>query len=130
MKNQLEGNFVVSTIIGIGLNVNESEFNGLPQATSMKLATGITFNREEVLELMTDEIQKQLKILESGNTEGLKTAYETALFRKDMVSAFEDTKGFQFNGLIVGVSNSGELLVETEDETLKAFESKQIRLLF
>ena len=130
IENQLEGNFVVSTIIGIGLNVNESEFNGLPQATSMKLATGITFNREEVLELMTDEIQKQLKILESGNTEGLKTAYETALFRKDMVSAFEDTKGFQFNGLIVGVSNSGELLVETEDETLKAFESKQIRLLF
>ena len=130
IENQLEGSFVVTTIIGIGLNVNESEFNGLPQATSMRLATGITFNREEVLELMTTEIQKQLKILEGGNTAGLKKEYEASLFRKNKVSAFEDTNGFQFNGLIVGVSSSGELLVETEDEVLQTFELKQIRLLF
>ena len=130
IENQLEGSFVASTIIGIGLNVNESKFKGLPQATSMRLATGITFNREEVLELITGEIQNELKILESGNTAGLKTAYEDSLFRKNLVSAFEDPNGFQFNGLIVGVSDSGELLVETDDEILNTFELKQIKLLF
>jgi BirA family biotin operon repressor/biotin-[acetyl-CoA-carboxylase] ligase len=130
IENQLEGSLVMSTIIGVGLNVNESEFKGLPQATSMRLATGITFNREEVLELIMTQIQKDLTLLENGNTSGLKMTYEASLFRKNKVSAFEDSKGVQFNGLIIGVSNSGELLVETEDDALQTFELKQIKLLF
>ena len=130
IENQLEGNFVVSTIIGIGLNVNESKFKRLPQATSMKLASGITFNRTEVLELIAEEIQKQIKILESGNIKGLKATYEASLFRKNKVSAFEDADGLQFNGMILGVAKSGELLVETEDEKLRTFELKHIKLLF
>ena len=130
IENQLEGNFVVSNIIGIGLNVNESEFSELPQATSMRLATGISFDRTEVLDLMWEEIQKQLKQLQSRNTLSLKATYEASLFRRNEVSAFEDPSGFKFNGIIVGVANSGELLVETEDETIQTFELKKIKLLF
>jgi BirA family biotin operon repressor/biotin-[acetyl-CoA-carboxylase] ligase len=130
IENQLEGSFVVSTIIGVGLNVNESEFSDLPQATSMRLATGITFNRIEVLELMGEEIQKQLESLEMGNTLKLKSTYEASLFRRNKVSTFEDPSGFKFNGMILGVAKSGELLVEKEDESVQNFELKQIKLLF
>ncbi len=130
IENQLEGSFVVSTIIGVGLNVNESEFSELPQATSMRLATGIVFDRTEILELMRGEIQKQLESLQNGNTLKLKSTYEASLFRRDKVSAFEDPTGFKFNGIIIGVAKSGELLVEKEDESVQNFELKQIKLLF
>ncbi|MFT4669479.1 MAG: BirA family biotin operon repressor/biotin-[acetyl-CoA-carboxylase] ligase [Flavobacteriaceae bacterium] len=130
IENQLEGSYVVSTIIGIGLNVNESQFSELPQATSMRLATGNVFERNEVLELMWEEIQKQLEPLQSGNTLKLKSAYEASLFRRNKVSTFEDPTGFKFNGIILGVAKSGELLVEKEDESVQNFELKQIKLLF
>jgi len=130
IENQLEGSFVVSTIIGVGLNVNESEFSELPQATSMRLATGIVFDRTEILELMRMEILKQLEFLQSGNALKLKTTYEASLFRRNKVSTFEDPTGFKFNGIITGVAKSGELLVEKEDESVQNFELKQIKLLF
>ena len=130
IENQLEGSFVVSTIIGVGLNVNESEFLDLPQATSMKLATGVVFDRTEVLELIGGEIQKQLEFLQSGNTLALKSIYEASLFRRNRVSTFEDPIGFRFNGIIIGVAKSGELLVQKEDESIQNFELKQIKLLF
>jgi len=130
IENQLEGSFVVSTIIGIGLNVNESEFSELPRATSMRLATGIVFDRDEILKLMQEEIQKQLESLQNGNTLKLKSTYEASLFRRNKVSTFEDPTGFKFNGIITGVAKSGELLVEKEDESVQNFELKQIKLLF
>ena len=130
IENQLEGSYLVSTIIGIGLNVNESEFSELPQATSMRLATGNTFDRSEILELLGEAIQKQLESLQSGNTLELKSTYEASLFRINKVSTFEDPNGFKFNGIILGVAKSGELLVEKEDESVQDFELKQIKLLF
>jgi BirA family biotin operon repressor/biotin-[acetyl-CoA-carboxylase] ligase len=112
------------------LNVNETEFIELPQATSMRLCTGAVFNHDEIIELMGNEIQKQMGYLQGESQFTLKSTYETSLFRRNMVSTFEDTTGFKFNGIITGVSASGELLVEKEDGNVQSFELKQIKLLF
>ena len=130
IENQLEGNHVVSSIIGVGLNVNETEFSELPQATSMRLATGSVFDRNAILELIGEEIQKELEFIENEKIARLKSSYEVSLFRRNKVSTFETPDGFKFNGIIKGVGRSGELLVEKEDEGMQGFQHKQIKLLF
>ena len=45
IKNKLN-----STIIGIGVNVNQTEFNNLPKASSLKVITGIHYNLDEILQ--------------------------------------------------------------------------------
>ena len=49
IENVLEGSNVKHTIIGIGLNVNDTDLTKLPQASSLKLQTGENFQLEEVL---------------------------------------------------------------------------------
>lgn len=130
IENQLEGDRITSSVIGIGLNVNEVAFQELPFATSMKLASGITFNLDKVLQIVSEEILKELLTVENAEISGAKKKYEADLFKKDKVSAFKTPDGSCFNGIIRGVSDAGELLVEIEDESIQIYELKEIKMLF
>jgi len=41
IENQMRGDSIKSTIIGIGINVNNKDFKNLPQATSLLKYTGV-----------------------------------------------------------------------------------------
>jgi len=130
IENQISAGFINTSIIGIGLNVNESHFTNLHQAGSLYLATGKKFDLECVLRLIAEHIMKQLDRVDAAAFKQLKTDYEDALFRKDKVSVFEDDSGYRFNGIIKGVSKSGNLIIELENALLQEFSLKEIKLLF
>ena len=131
IENQVKQGVVVSSVIGIGINVNEDCFENLPQATSMRLSTGVKYNLDEVLHEVSENIFMELKTLTSNYSfSELKTQYEADLFRKGAISVFETPNKFRFNGKIKGVTNIGELIVENEDELLTTYQLKEIRLLF
>ena len=130
IENQLKQSQVVSTVIGIGLNVNQEKFDSLPQATSMLLVSGTKYNLDEVLFVISKAVLYELQKVESDIDTTLKETYEALLFRKDEVSVFETNHGLRFNGIIKGVCNEGELLIENEDEALVNYKLKEIKLLF
>jgi len=130
IENQLEGNEIKSTVIGIGVNVNVVEFFGLQTATSMKLVTGNTFNLDEVFQNIVKEVNEQFQFIEKKDNTVLREKYEAALFRKNTVSGFQNLDGKIFNGMIKGVTQFGELLIETDNEILERYELKQIKMLF
>ena len=47
-----------------------------------------------------------------------------------MISVFEDRSGNRFNGIIQGVSDQGELIIESETHAMKTFQPKALKLLF
>jgi BirA family transcriptional regulator, biotin operon repressor / biotin---[acetyl-CoA-carboxylase] ligase len=124
-NNQLE-----ASIIGIGLNVNQTEFKHLPNASSLKIITGTVFNIDELLKLLIKNLKYYFTILEKRNLKVLKTEYENLLFRKDKPSTFKDATGVMFSGFINGISNSGKLQVTLEDEILKEFDLKEVQLFY
>jgi len=130
IENQLEGNEIKSTVIGIGVNVNVVEFFGLQTATSMKLVTGNTFNLDEVFQNIVKEVNEQFQFIEKKDNTVLREKYEAALYRKNTVSGFQNLDGKIFNGMIKGVTQFGELLIETDNEILERYELKQIKMLF
>ena len=130
IENKIEGSKITGSIIGVGVNVNETEFNTLPQATSLFLATGVKLDLQEVLQILCETIFEELKKVSVKNYEFIKEEYENELYRKDQVSVFEYPTGERINGMIKGVTQLGELLVEKEDETIEKFEVKQIKLLY
>lgn len=129
IENHTKGTKLVSAIIGIGLNVNEEEFDELPYATSLLLNTGVVHNLDEVLHLVSQSIIDQLARVEQKQNSNLREDYQAMLFRKEEISVFEDTEGNRFNGLIKGVSKMGEILVETDDEQTSKFQMKEIKML-
>ncbi|HLN96259.1 MAG TPA: biotin--[acetyl-CoA-carboxylase] ligase [Flavobacterium sp.] len=119
----------ITSVIGIGVNVNQKEFDGLPHASSMCLAACTTFDRDVVLHELVAELKTQVAKL-SANDSGVWDSYHQRLFRKDRPSAFECENGHRFMGIIRHVDESGRLVVQLEDETLKSFAIKELKLLY
>ena len=55
--------------------------------------------------------------------------YEASLYRKDKAHMFENSNGEQYMGIIRGVSKQGSLLIEREDESIDAYNFKEVRYL-
>lgn len=130
IENVIKKNNLKATIIGIGLNVNQTNFGGLPRASSLKLLTGNTLNLDEVLHTVVKYLKYYFMQLRKGDYEALKQEYESYLFRKNKPSTFRDAEGSVFSGIIKQVTVSGNLQVLLEDNIIKEFDLKEITLLY
>ncbi|MCF7567220.1 biotin--[acetyl-CoA-carboxylase] ligase [Sabulilitoribacter arenilitoris] len=125
IKNKLN-----STIIGIGINVNQTEFNNLPKASSLKNITGVHYNLDEILQNIIKYTKAYSECLQQGEYEAVKNEYEANLFRKNKPSTFKNTEGELFSGFIKGVTKYGKLMVTLEDEVVKKFDLKEVTLMY
>ena len=125
IKNRLN-----STIIGIGINVNQTKFNNLPKASSIKNITGVHYNLDEILNSIIRNTKHYSLLLEQEKYDVVKDEYENNLFRKNKPSTFKNADGELFSGFIKGVTKYGKLQVILEDEIIKKFDLKEITLLF
>src|SRR5690606_31883054 len=131
MENVLDKAFVKYSVLGLGLIVNSIEFSNLPQASSMRLQnTREAFELEEVLQKLLLKISERLSNISNNSLTEIKETYENNLFRRNEISVFENPQGERFNGIIKGVSNRGELLVETENDSLQKFQLKDVKLIY
>ena len=130
IENQLQGDIIKSTIVGIGINVNNSHFPDLPRATSMALRAGREFDLEQVLQGLLKGVSSELNALQQDNREALQQRYEQNLFRINTISVFETPQGEQWNAIIKGVSKSGALILEREDSSLEEYKLKEIQLRY
>ncbi|MEL0645075.1 biotin--[acetyl-CoA-carboxylase] ligase [Olleya sp. Ti.3.14] len=128
IENVIKQSVIESSIIGIGLNVNQLDFNGLPQASSLKSVTGVNYDLDEILHLILKQLEIQLDLL-GKDTNSIKSQYESYLFRKEKPSTFKTAEGL-FSGIIKGVSEHGLLEVLIEDQVLKTYDLKTIKLLY
>jgi BirA family biotin operon repressor/biotin-[acetyl-CoA-carboxylase] ligase len=125
IKNKLN-----STIIGIGINVNQTEFNALHKASSLKNLTGVQYDLDEILYNIIKNTKYYSSLLEEAKYDDVKNEYEMNLFRKNKPSTFKNANGELFSGFIKGVTKYGKLQVLLEDEIVKKFDLKEIQLLY
>ena len=121
---------MLSSIIGIGLNVNQEKFSDLPNVSSLKLLTGRSFELNGLLLQLQDELKKSFMAIEEKGTDVIRGQYESVLFRKDKPSTFKDANGQMFMGFIRGISDQGKLVVALEDDFLQEYNMKEISLLY
>jgi len=130
IENVIKQNQLKATIIGVGLNVNQNNFDELPKATSLQLITGNIFNLDEVLLAISVSLKHYFNLLKVEKYQLIKETYESLLFRKDKPSTFKNAEGLLFSGFIKSVTNSGNLQVLLEDDVIKEFDLKEIILLY
>lgn len=130
IENAIKQGQYASSIIGMGLNVNQTEFENLPKASSLKLITGKTFDLDELAHRIIKQLQIYFELLRQSKLEVLKEEYESYLFRKNKPSTFKNAEGCMFSGIIKSVSDTGMLQVVLEDNLIKEFDLKTITLLY
>jgi BirA family biotin operon repressor/biotin-[acetyl-CoA-carboxylase] ligase len=123
IENQLEGNNISWVIAGIGLNINQSQFE-TPNATSVQLLTGTTFRIKTILNELTDIINGYLRQWNSFEF-SLKKDYESLLYLKDKSAVYADVSG-EFKGEIMGVQDDGRLQIKVLNE-IRMYSLKEIQ---
>ena len=128
IENTIKSGVIKQSIIGIGLNVNQLHFKGLPNATSIKKIAGEDVHLEEVLQNLMVAIKEYMTLLYEGNTALIDEQYLKYLYKLNVPSMFKDSSGI-FMGKIVGVTKEGMLQVALETEEVKEFGLKEITYL-
>lgn len=124
IENNLLGQQISSTIVGIGLNVNQDEFPlELLNPVSMKQITGIEYDRDELLTSFIREFFLLYGSLQQGNEAKIERKYMNQLYRRENYHWYEDKDG-RFEGKIMDVLSTGHLVLETfvgNEERIYAF---------
>ncbi|MEY8848208.1 biotin--[acetyl-CoA-carboxylase] ligase [Psychroserpens sp. XS_ASV72] len=129
IENVIKKDRIQSTIIGIGLNANQTSFEELPNASSIKSLTGKDVDKDELLNRIVNQFEYYFALLENKSYDLLLKAYEDKLYRIDKPSTFKTQDDELFSGYIKGVTQNGFLKVLVEDEIVKTFDLKEVTLL-
>ncbi|MGL2966323.1 biotin--[acetyl-CoA-carboxylase] ligase [Flavobacterium sp. XGLA_31] len=126
IENSLKPDGSMVTVVGIGLNVNQTNFENLPQASSLACLTGKTFDVEILATLLVESLQEQLQV----EADILWQQYLQNLYKIKLPSAFEDINGHRFMGIIQEVTREGKLALLQEDDLVHYYEVKEIKMLY
>lgn len=130
IQNTLSGQFLQSSVIGIGLNVNQLEFDpSLPNPTSPALAFGRDFDLEALAEHLLECLEQRYLQLKSGRQAEIKAEYERHLYRLDVPARFARPDGAEFTGVIRGVRADGRIRLEQEAGLEEVFDLKELRFM-
>lgn len=129
IENSISSNKIYASIIGIGLNVNQIQFpESLKNASSLKALTNITYDLDNLLIKLIKEIRSSIKILSLEKYTQLEQQYLAVLYKKNIPTMFKNSEDVLFMGKILGISDSGNLLIELEDDIIKEFGIKEVSL--
>jgi BirA family transcriptional regulator, biotin operon repressor / biotin---[acetyl-CoA-carboxylase] ligase len=129
IENQVKDAFLSNSIVGIGLNLNQSTFKEL-NATSVFIETNEDYVVEEALGMLLNSLNKFYSRFMNDEIEALKNEYLDHLLGFQKVREYIDLGTNEvFVGRIIDVKSNGliEVLV---DEELRLFGLKEIKFLF
>ncbi|MDG2153100.1 MAG: biotin--[acetyl-CoA-carboxylase] ligase [Crocinitomicaceae bacterium] len=126
IENKFLGSNLKSSIAGVGINVNQLDFQRMP-ATSMKMQTGQDYSIDELLDHLIGYLNENEQLIYSEQNKKLKDKYLKDLFGLEDERIFS-THSKSFSGKIIGVDDAGRLLVESNGSVL-SFQNKEVKFL-
>ena len=122
-----ESDYIARAIIGVGLNVNQTEFVPMERIpTSMRKLTGYDFDVNDVTNsILINFVKRYSQIVECDSQ--LADEYKQALMGWGVSLRYKDTSG-TFNAAIEDVEPDGHLLLRSDDGVLRRYAFKEIEL--
>ena len=118
IENSLMRNLIIDSTIGIGLNINETNFpEWIPNACSILQVIGKSSKPESVCKELTRQLDSLFDEYNKDMGVELYHSYINLLYRLNHWHLFRKD-GHTFNGRINGVEPDGRLILETEDGSL------------
>lgn len=127
IENSLSGNKMDKTVIGIGINVNQKNFEN-PRAISMSEIMGKELIRETLIEKILEQLEKNILLLKNGKFENLKNKYLEHLLRF-RISGIYKSNNELMAGTITDVARSGLLVLNVKNQE-KYYNIKEIEYIF
>ena len=128
IQNSLVGTSFDYSVVGIGLNVNQTRFlSDAPNPVSMKMITGIEYNLDDLLTKLLQSINKWYGRVKT-EPQKVEAAYKKALYRLMEWHDYE-IKGSRIGAKITGTNEYGQLLIETDAGPIIICDLKEVKFL-
>ena len=153
IEHSLASNSLRRTIVGVGINVNQTEFDAsLPNPVSMAQLLGKEVDAEGVLKCFLTHLQHNYELLRGAKNEELKNGnssncqlsivncqlndenhlherYNSLLYRKNEYHTYALPSGEKFSAKILGTAPSGALRLEDEEGETKDYLFKEVEFV-
>jgi BirA family biotin operon repressor/biotin-[acetyl-CoA-carboxylase] ligase len=129
IENSLSGNSFKSSIVGIGMNVNQQKFDieKTKVATSLYEILQHDVNLIELLAEICSHIESQYLKLKAGNYNSLMKEYLENLYRFNKLGLYRQN-GEVFEATITGITEAGQLVLLTSGKE-RIYNFKEIEFL-
>jgi BirA family biotin operon repressor/biotin-[acetyl-CoA-carboxylase] ligase len=130
IENDITGNEITQSIIGIGLNVNQEMFlSDALNPVSLKQILGADIDRDLLLSEITGKLFSSYEELKSGEWENIRDYYHESLYRSSGMYIFSDENG-PFNAKIISVADDGVLSLITDNDEIRKYLFKEVSFVF
>ncbi|MEO6837369.1 MAG: biotin--[acetyl-CoA-carboxylase] ligase [Ginsengibacter sp.] len=124
IENIIKGTLWQWTVIGIGLNINQCEFDNFNlKATSLKKTTDKIYDVLELADQLYAFVLKRIEELKSGHFFKMLETYNQNLFAREKFVKLKK-ENVVFETKIIGVSESGQLI--TKDSLERRFNFDEV----
>jgi len=129
IENDLTGTLIARSIIGIGINLNQSGFKSeAPNPVSLRMITGQTYDRRKILGELQAEFERLVQELNDKGIDSLHQKYFAALYRREGFYTYQDAEGC-FEARIHAIELSGQLILERQDGRMSRYAFKEVACL-
>lgn len=127
IENIIRGTLWQWSVIGIGINVNQSHFeDSTLRATSLRITTGKEFDVLSLAEELCKMVSDRIDILKQGGFDTLLETYNQNLFARGRMIKVQ-TADCVFETMVTGVSPEGQLV--TEDRIKRRFNFNEVKFI-
>lgn len=131
INSTLYGNHMGTSVVGIGLNVNQMVFRDWPtNPISLKGITGLDFELEPLLHRCADSVTRWVELLqEPSSVARMKSAYYARMMHYHEWAEYEKN-GERIRRYIVGLDDFGRLQTLDEQGESCVYDIKELRFVF
>ena len=126
IESQWKGNNLFSSIIGVGLNVNQTHFEYGFDATSMKLLSANDYDLKEVLQVLCTNLNFNFSRLLSKEYSDLQQDYLSSLFKYNEKTHFKIGNKLE-EVVLKDVNENGMVSLEMLGGKIKEYDFSQAR---
>jgi len=126
IENTIMGDRIESTIVGIGLNINQRKFySDAPNPVSLSMVTGKHFDLSTCLNQLSSDLDKRYKQLISEDSISIKQEYISQLFRINEWHDYRDLNN-TYSGRIISVTDNGRLQIENRAGIIAEYSFREV----
>jgi BirA family transcriptional regulator, biotin operon repressor / biotin---[acetyl-CoA-carboxylase] ligase len=127
IESQLDGSMVNHMIIGVGINVNQTNFpKQITNPVSLSQLTHTTYDLKELTEKLHHLLNQELGKMNTENGEEIQRYYLNNLYRRDGFHPFHSEAG-DFIAKTRGISSQGCLILENEEGKVTEYAFKEVQ---
>lgn len=131
ITNQWRGSTLESSVLGIGININQTQFDLAPQAGSIKMIISSDLNQDKVMQALIEQLNHWYGILLKSDLQLIRQEYHQSLYGYGyMIDVLMAKENKMNRAEVLEVLPDGKIKLEFMDKTNGIFDLDEIKIIF